>query len=715
MASHSDLTLPFRFHPALHAAAAQSVQTISLIYQEPMLRNPTQRNLLSGHVPAAQTWSGGSDPCEDQCVRYNVRNADGSPVTLSAHNGEPLFQEDLYLFNVIVALEWEPDLKTYQQLRTAFARASDFLYDATNGSMAFGQVVIGGRELMEGADIQIMASSRIHPRAWIDALNVAEKFKPIRVGRGLWQKESEKLLNWDTPEGYRTLIHEWGHYAFGLVDRHLDRLTLGAEGAAFWTADAAGEIQIAAPQVALAVETLMATVQISEFIEAAEIVAGIQNRYPNVTGSVLEGPDELALPLPEIIVLDPRLSANAEQSAETLGATAPEPLNLEDLFEDIKALAGNPGEYVAHWLYLLKLAMDGDLPERIVAQGKVSLREPAKAFQLFDAAPGDTVLVISQLGATVRVHQAALPFQKDSLADVTPPCFAGTTVEPLLVDVIPAAFEPAATAALYPMQAEVSLHVTTEFSPHSVGLFPAGGPAGVPIQWDQAQRRTLNAVTVPHLDGHVLLQWGNPRNPETLQRFVCSYSQGGGPNTSGGGRVPITGGSADGNAMIFFADNASPDAAATDNPGDQGVRVATDNDGDQGVRVVTTTLVVGQQNLFNAIEARSYIFGVASNAPLATYRPALVLYYDREALKPGGDLLIHRWDGANWQPLRTLNRLDPPYLAIPLTTNTNAPGTEAFAPTLAPVQINGAPLDRVEHYRIFWNPHSDRGSSVTAS
>ena len=92
----------------------------------------------------------------------------------------------------------------------------------------------------------------------------------------------------------------------------------------------------------------------------------------------------------------------------------------------------------------------------------------------------------------------------------------------------------------------------------------------------------------------------------------------------------MTGGSADGNAMIFFKDNALPllqseiDAGIADN--------------DKGVRVVTTTLTVGQQQIevarggqTLAAEARSYIFSVASNKPIDKDHPALVLYYDRDA------------------------------------------------------------------------------------
>lgn len=69
--------------------------------------------------------------------------------------GGATFRSHLYLFNVLVALEWEPSAAEFEQLQIGFRRASDFLFDATDGWMAFGQVVFGGPELMDGADIQM--------------------------------------------------------------------------------------------------------------------------------------------------------------------------------------------------------------------------------------------------------------------------------------------------------------------------------------------------------------------------------------------------------------------------------------------------------------------------------------------------------------------------------------------------------------------------------
>src|SRR5262249_3809194 len=87
-----------------------------------------------------------------------------------------VLRDHLYLFNVLVAFEWQPGSEELEQLRRAFRRASDFLFDVTDGWMAFGQVVFGGSELMSAADIQIMASNRILSRSWVGGMLTHEEY-----------------------------------------------------------------------------------------------------------------------------------------------------------------------------------------------------------------------------------------------------------------------------------------------------------------------------------------------------------------------------------------------------------------------------------------------------------------------------------------------------------------------------------------------------------
>src|SRR5262249_25153540 len=160
--------------------------------------------------------------------------------------------------NLIISVEWQPTAYTLQEIRLAARRASDFLYDATDGYMAIGQVIIGGLELLDAAHIQILASNRLHPRAWNDALHNPAKYQAIRVGRGMWQKNRDLLFPWSSPEGYRTLVHEWGHYAFGMTDRYLEKRRYGRHVVTqrVWDDDTLTNtpVAVAIPKIALPVE-----------------------------------------------------------------------------------------------------------------------------------------------------------------------------------------------------------------------------------------------------------------------------------------------------------------------------------------------------------------------------------------------------------------------------------------------------------------------------
>lgn len=153
----------------------------------------------------------------------------------------------LVVFNPIVSLAWEPSgessVVTLQSssnvasLTAAFARASSYLYDATNGQMLFGNVQIyTNGEMWNEADFRVLADNDRRPSANIGGMvKTAVKhpltahptfddliFYPghIMLGRG-WSKNGPKTGLWNASDGFRTLAHEWGHYALFLYDEYL--------------------------------------------------------------------------------------------------------------------------------------------------------------------------------------------------------------------------------------------------------------------------------------------------------------------------------------------------------------------------------------------------------------------------------------------------------------------------------------------------------------
>src|SRR3954451_14166108 len=123
-------------------------------------------------------------------IRLKGTDGAGLPHDLTAHG----VKARAALFNVVVALEWTPSAAFLDELRHAFTAASHLLYDVTDGFMAIGQVVVGGPVLMPVADIQMFASNRLLPRSSVFGLLNPAEYRPIRLGRGLWDKNEHRAI-----------------------------------------------------------------------------------------------------------------------------------------------------------------------------------------------------------------------------------------------------------------------------------------------------------------------------------------------------------------------------------------------------------------------------------------------------------------------------------------------------------------------------------------
>jgi hypothetical protein len=723
----SDLTLPFVYDPAQHLAGLAHVTHVSLHrMNNAVARNDRQIQALAISQVAVSDPLPGTDPFREQGHWYSVEEA---ARNFRSINGDPIFQDKVFLFNLIIGLEWRPSRATLQEIRLAARRASAFLYDVTDGYMAIGQVIIGGPELLDAADIQVLASNRLHPRAWNEALHNEAKYQPIRVGRGLWQKNRDLLFPWSSPEGYRTLIHEWGHYAFGMVDRYLAKRHYDREDPAqpTWSDDRKINlpIAVAVPKIALPVESVMANQEISEYSDEDQPFVRISAKFHQaITRSkILTGPEELPLRLPIYPTLNPPPGSQAGQEvqlalgsffklyAEPLGAQQPQDPNAKQRL--------NPNDTVgiiaeSHWVYVLKYEADSAaeaLPKRIIAQGKLSNRDKRNGFRLLGADTGDRIVIVSEVGGRVQVHGGTLlagevkegtlqASEVQGWDDLTPYDTTTSAFDtPFFVDVIPQTLvDIDLTVTPTPRIVDVAVSITASRQPDDVFVYRYGSGPRVDMDWSAATPAAAGDIptlksgykTVDHLDGHIFLRWRDA-DGEHSKLFICSYSQGGGP-ASIGGKPSISGGSAEGNAMLFFL---GPDAVGADDldqpPADYSM-----------VRIVTTVLpahgplvVEGRLAAPDDVESRSYVFSLASNEPLTEYAATLVLYYDNDAPKYGGDLYIYRWDSvdATWQRLTTIVPSDLAYIAVPITKTTRE---------VAPSFIDKTAGLRIERYRILW-------------
>jgi len=194
-----------------------------------------QLTTRTAHGSSGQNWA----------YAINVTNADLDPqghiTTTQMYDpatGEYLLttarDNILVTFNVVVSIEWDAEEEYLTTVADAFGRASDYLYDVTDGQMAFGQVTIyDNAQHWADADFQILTKNTVRPYAFIGGITSDDTAHSIRVGR-FWNGSSGDQGDWNQPYGYRTLIHEFGHYALHLYDeyfiRNLDGSVEGCDG-----------------------------------------------------------------------------------------------------------------------------------------------------------------------------------------------------------------------------------------------------------------------------------------------------------------------------------------------------------------------------------------------------------------------------------------------------------------------------------------------------
>ena len=151
----------------------------------------------------------------------------------------------LVLYNLVVSVEWDayrladerpniPDATFFKELIPGLRAASGFLYDVTDGQFAFGKITIydAGRH-WDDADLQILVSNQVRPSATVGGITSTDTytytssgrqqavFYPgvMRMGRA-WNRISGRDGRYDEPDAYRTLVHEFAHYALYLYDEY---------------------------------------------------------------------------------------------------------------------------------------------------------------------------------------------------------------------------------------------------------------------------------------------------------------------------------------------------------------------------------------------------------------------------------------------------------------------------------------------------------------
>jgi len=137
-------------------------------------------------------------------------------------------------YNLLASLQWEAEEAYLQQVQSAFKGMSNFLYDVSDGQIRLDTIMIYDDKVnWSKADMRILASNIETPHCKDEVYGI---FQPEANGR--WIYLPRAWLDYDpdetrnetavshppdltNPDNYRTMGHEFGHYALGFDDEYM--------------------------------------------------------------------------------------------------------------------------------------------------------------------------------------------------------------------------------------------------------------------------------------------------------------------------------------------------------------------------------------------------------------------------------------------------------------------------------------------------------------
>lgn len=135
--------------------------------------------------------------------------------------------------HILASVEWDASQAYLEEVREGLVEASRYLYDAGDGQFFWEAVeVVDDGLYWRDADIRIHASNAVWPTG--NYSGIWERDGQIYLGRQFNGGTSNAGL-WTEPNGYRTMVHEFGHYV-SLRDEYLNRN--GVETANAWCSTA---------------------------------------------------------------------------------------------------------------------------------------------------------------------------------------------------------------------------------------------------------------------------------------------------------------------------------------------------------------------------------------------------------------------------------------------------------------------------------------------
>jgi len=156
----------------------------------------------------------------------SVRIADdGTPQLFEVRDSSDIQEltvrkdQPLIGFHMVVCVEWDADSAYMADLGRGLANASTLLYDVSDGQFFWEVIeVFDHRSDLANCDVRILATNQQWPWGHIGGITM-DQSKHIIIGRH-FNGENSRSGDWASEDGFRPMVHEFGHYGLGLWDEY---------------------------------------------------------------------------------------------------------------------------------------------------------------------------------------------------------------------------------------------------------------------------------------------------------------------------------------------------------------------------------------------------------------------------------------------------------------------------------------------------------------
>ena len=186
------------------------------VYSEPAIRHPG----VLGTMYSVYLESGDFSPSNE--LYYDA--VAGMPTQ------DIILSRSEFRYNLLASIEWDATTEYINSLRASIRNMANYLYDLTDGQIRLDTVLIYDKaDFFTEADLQIYSNNYQWPQThsygiknpYLSSIMMPRKFYGDSIPNRNESANDTYPIDINNPTNYRTMTHEFGHFALGFYDEYL--------------------------------------------------------------------------------------------------------------------------------------------------------------------------------------------------------------------------------------------------------------------------------------------------------------------------------------------------------------------------------------------------------------------------------------------------------------------------------------------------------------